>query len=93
MPALELTVTHSWRLRQALPNWAQQTLQRHAGDVREIKTMDQLEQGTTGDAIWDAMQHQLNQTGEGRLLSCRCSRSAHCSHCLTGGTYTPFCPP
>jgi len=25
--------------------------------------MQQLEQGTTGDHIWDAMQHQLNTNG------------------------------
>ncbi|CAL8462237.1 g1768 [Coccomyxa elongata] len=49
---------------QALPQWAQQTLARHSGDAREVKTMQQLEQGTTGDHIWDAMQHQLNTTGE-----------------------------
>lgn len=55
-------------MAQALPNWAQQTLQRHAGDARELKTMAQLEAGTTGDAIWDAMQHQLNVTGEGVFL-------------------------
>ena len=48
---------------QALPQWAQQTLARHAGDARECQSMEQLEEGTTGDHIWDAMQHQLKSTG------------------------------
>jgi deoxyribodipyrimidine photo-lyase len=48
---------------QALPQWAQQTLARHAGDARECKSTQQLEEGTTGDPIWDAMQHQLKTTG------------------------------
>ncbi len=51
---------------QALPQWAQQTLARHSSDAREVKSMEQLEQGQTGDAIWDAMQHQLKTTGKHR---------------------------
>ncbi len=48
---------------QALPQWSKQALQQHAGDAREIKSLEQLENGTTGDAIWDAMQHQLKTYG------------------------------
>ena len=29
--------------------------------------MQQLEEGQTGDTIWDAMQHQLNTTGKQQL--------------------------
>ena len=59
---------------QALPQWAQAALQQHEGDAREIKTLEQLESGTTGDAIWDAMQHQLMTNGALCFahLSCAC---------------------
>ena len=53
---------------QVLPAWSQKTLAAHKSDKRELKTQEQLEEGTTGDEIWDALQHQLNTTG--RLLSC-----------------------
>ena len=55
-------LTSKW-LWQVLPKWAQKTLRAHQGDRREIKSQQQLEQGTTGDEIWDALQHQLNTTG------------------------------
>ena len=48
---------------QALPQWSQQALQQHMGDAREVKTLEQLESGGTGDDIWDAMQHQLKIYG------------------------------
>jgi hypothetical protein len=51
-------------LLQALPKWAQETLARHSSDSREVKSMQELEEGRTGDAIWDAMQHQLKTTGK-----------------------------
>ena len=50
-------------LLQALPQWSQQALQQHMGDAREVKTLEQLENGGTGDDIWDAMQHQLKTYG------------------------------
>ena len=53
---------------QALPQWSQQALQQHAGDPREVKSLSQLEDGQTGDSIWDAMQHQLKT--HGAALSC-----------------------
>ena len=50
---------------QALPEWARKTLQKHASDPRpHFKTDEQLEKGTTGDAMWDACQHQLVVTGQ-----------------------------
>ena len=48
---------------QALPQWARDTLTQHAGDPRELKTMRQLEEGSTGDKMWDALQQQLVATG------------------------------
>lgn len=51
---------------EALPGWAAATLTAHAGDPRPqgLKSLAQLEAGTTGDAWWDAAQHQLVTTGE-----------------------------
>ena len=49
---------------QILPTWSQRTLTAHKHDKREIKSQEQLEKGTTGDEIWDALQHQLYTTGE-----------------------------
>ena len=48
---------------QALPSWAQKTLEKHASDARHEKSLEQLEQGKTGDALWDAAQQQLASTG------------------------------
>ena len=48
---------------QVLPTWSQKTLTAHKGDKRDCKTIQQLEEGNTGDEIWDALQFQLNQTG------------------------------
>jgi deoxyribodipyrimidine photolyase len=48
---------------QELPKWAQQTLKRHAHDPRVLKSQKEIEQATTGDLLWDAMQHQLVTTG------------------------------
>lgn len=48
---------------QVLPAWAQKTLTAHKNDSRDLKTLEQLEVGSTGDDIWDALQHQLNKTG------------------------------
>ena len=53
---------------QVLPAWAQKTLTAHKGDQRDIKTLEQLEVGSTGDEIWDALQHQLNKTGGAACL-------------------------
>ena len=48
---------------QVIPAWAQKTLTAHNGDKRELKSLEQMEKGETGDAIWDALQYQLNVTG------------------------------
>ena len=61
--ALLLWVLELMCLLQALPQWSQQALQQHMGDAREVKTLEQLENGGTGDDIWDAMQHQLKTYG------------------------------
>lgn len=52
---------------QALPAWSRQTLQRRAGDRRDVYTPEQLDKGHTGDAFWDAAQQQLVFTG---VVSC-----------------------
>ena len=57
---------------QALPQWSQQALQQHAGDPREVKSLSQLEDGQTGDSIWDAMQHQLKTHGAALLCPQPC---------------------
>ncbi|KAK9817818.1 hypothetical protein WJX72_002689 [[Myrmecia] bisecta] len=49
---------------KAVSKWAQTTLLKHAKDPRSLKTQEELEVGRTGDALWDAMQHQLATTGE-----------------------------
>ena len=65
LTAIELCVL------QALPQWSQQALQQHMSDAREVKTLEQLENGETGDPIWDAMQHQLKIYGTVALASGR----------------------
>lgn len=47
-----------------LPDWARQTLLEHAADRRDVKSLAQLERGTTQKPGWDAMQYQLRTTGE-----------------------------
>jgi len=51
---------------EALPAWARATLEKHAGDARPAHyAHDRLEQGDTGDDLWNAAQRQLR--GEGRI--------------------------
>ena len=72
-------------LSQALPQWSQQALQQHMRDAREVKTLEQLENGGTGDDIWDAMQHQLKTYGTAPLVlvehrfSCQTKRQSDVS--------------
>lgn len=49
---------------ESLPNWAQQTLQKHAADPRPVTyQLEQFEQAQTYDKIWNAAQRQLVQDG------------------------------
>lgn len=51
---------------ESLPDWAQQTLAKHAGDPRDhIYTLDEFEAAATHDPLWNAAQNQLRT--EGRL--------------------------
>lgn len=71
-------------MRQVVPQWAQKTLERHAADPRPLVTLAELETGSTGDELWDAMQQQLVLTGAraswlrfgSRLASAACSQPA-----------------
>ncbi|CAJ1416717.1 unnamed protein product [Effrenium voratum] len=47
-----------------LPPWAQQTLQEHAKDSRQVIPLEQLASAKSGDAAWDGMQRYLIETGE-----------------------------
>ena len=49
---------------EPLPEWARATLAEHAGDPRAPLTMERLERGQTGDALWDACQRSLLAHGE-----------------------------
>jgi deoxyribodipyrimidine photo-lyase len=48
---------------EALPAWARASLERHAGDDRELLTFEQLEEGRSYDALWNATQGQLRREG------------------------------
>jgi len=51
---------------ESLPDWARQTLDRHAGDPRPaLFTLSELERGETYDALWNAAQGELR--AEGRI--------------------------
>jgi len=48
----------------SLPAWAHKTIAEHADDPRdEVYSLEQLEHGHTGDALWNAAQNQLRQEG------------------------------
>jgi photolyase PhrII len=49
---------------EPLPEWARATLAEHARGPRESLTMERLERGHTGDALWDACQRSLLAHGE-----------------------------
>ena len=50
---------------ECLPDWAQKTLAKHAGDLREyIYSQDQLESAETHDAYWNAAQTEMTLTGK-----------------------------
>ncbi len=49
---------------EPLPEWARATLAEHAATPRGPLTMERLERGRTGDALWDACQRSLLAHGE-----------------------------
>ena len=67
----ELGFNMCWQRRdydryESLPDWAQQTLEIHAGDPRPRSySLDQLREAATHDPIWNAAQTQL--VTEGRM--------------------------
>lgn len=49
---------------ESLPDWARETLQKHADDPREwIYSFEKLENSQTHDEIWNAAQTQLREEG------------------------------
>jgi deoxyribodipyrimidine photo-lyase len=49
---------------ESLPNWARQTLAKHARDPRErVYTLEQFAAAETHDHLWNAAQRQLNRDG------------------------------
>ena len=49
---------------ESLPNWAMETLQKHAADPRPfLYTVTEFEEARTHDPIWNAAQNQLLQEG------------------------------
>jgi deoxyribodipyrimidine photo-lyase len=51
---------------ESLPDWAQETLRRHAKDPRpEVYSLEEFEAGRTQDELWNAAQGQL--VAEGRI--------------------------
>jgi deoxyribodipyrimidine photo-lyase len=50
---------------EGLPEWARDTLQKHADDRREwVYTLEQFEQGQTHDKLWNASQRELVTSGK-----------------------------
>jgi len=55
---------HTYDTWQAVPSWARQTLDQHAGDPRPGPyTFEQLEAAQTDDPLWNAAQRQLRADG------------------------------
>ncbi|TNE87955.1 MAG: deoxyribodipyrimidine photolyase [Deltaproteobacteria bacterium] len=48
---------------QSLPAWARESLAEHAGDPREVYTLEQLAESRTDDVLWNAAQRELVRTG------------------------------
>jgi deoxyribodipyrimidine photo-lyase len=48
----------------ALPDWVQRSMRAHANDMREVTyTLEELENASTHDPIWNAGQRELRETG------------------------------
>jgi deoxyribodipyrimidine photo-lyase len=64
-------LSYNWCVRtrnfdqlSALPEWLQRTMAAHVNDARPaLYDLDSLERGLTGDALWNAAQQQLLETG------------------------------
>ncbi|MGE3960353.1 MAG: deoxyribodipyrimidine photolyase [Dehalococcoidia bacterium] len=48
---------------ESIPEWAQRTLEAHAGDARHTYTLDQIDTARTHDEVWNAAQRQLRSEG------------------------------
>jgi deoxyribodipyrimidine photolyase len=55
---------HRRSAKDAIPNWAYQTLTKHANDNRKVISLETLCVGQTGQRLWDICQQGLNATGE-----------------------------
>lgn len=65
----ELGFNYTWQRDdyedfESLPDWAKKTLEKHAADPREhLYTLEQFAASKTHDAVWNAAQTQLRETG------------------------------
>ena len=48
---------------ESLPAWARATLEKHAGDDRDLVSPEALDEGRSYDALWNATQGQLRREG------------------------------
>ena len=49
---------------EGCPDWGRKTLQKHASDLREwLYTRQEFEEGRTHDALWNACQNEMVETG------------------------------
>lgn len=54
-----------YRSLACLPEWARRTLSEHRADRREVLfSLEELEAGVTGEALWDASQREMLETGK-----------------------------
>lgn len=57
--------TSDYRTLNGAPKWAQETLAKHATDIRDfVYSKEQFEQAKTHDEAWNAAQRQLTTTGK-----------------------------
>lgn len=55
----------NYRSLACLPEWARRTLDGHRDDPRPAQfSLDVLEEGRTGDELWDASQYEMRRTGK-----------------------------
>ena len=66
----ELSLNFCWRnpahmSMSALPSWVHETMRRHARDPRPVTyTLEELDAAATHDALWNAGQRELLETGQ-----------------------------